>query len=227
MHHGHRNHGSFTSHLIPFLLIGFGIALTFAWYTFQAAPLPSWWGSLAAYACFGLFVFGASSIYHAVEERAEPGHEEEVERFNSLDHTAIHLLIAGTGTFHMRVIPVLDQPWEPWIIAALWALAIVGILLRWATQLGSWQYLIYGLMLFTVLPGVGSLEVLSHPAIKVALAGIILYILSAAFFFLPSVLEAKKPLEKRNEKKRVFLHTLWHFGTSIAYFTAGAAVFFS
>ncbi len=82
----------------------------------------------------GVSVFGAtmillylaSTLYHSFT------HEETKNLFRLLDHTAIFLLIAGTYTpFSLGV---LRGPWGWSLLAAVWSLAIVGIILKVRTR---------------------------------------------------------------------------------------------
>ena len=78
----------------------------------------------------GVSVFGgtmvllylASTLYHSLT------HEAAKQLFRLFDHTAIFLLIAGTYTpFSLGV---LRGPWGWSLLAAIWVLAIVGIILK-------------------------------------------------------------------------------------------------
>jgi hemolysin III len=82
----------------------------------------------------GVSVFGAtmillylaSTLYHSFT------HEQTKSLFRLLDHTAIFLLIAGTYTpFSLGV---LRGPWGWSLLAAVWTLAVVGIILKLRTR---------------------------------------------------------------------------------------------
>ena len=78
----------------------------------------------------GVSVFGAtmvllylaSTLYHSTT------HEAAKRTFRLFDHTAIFLLIAGTYT--PFALGVLRGPWGWSMLAAVWTLAIVGIVLK-------------------------------------------------------------------------------------------------
>jgi hemolysin III len=78
--------------------------------------------------CFGLsmvLLYGASGTYHAIP-RSE---EWLVEQFRKLDHSAIYVLIAGTGTPVFTVL--LRGRLRVWMLSLVWALAAVGVACKW------------------------------------------------------------------------------------------------
>jgi hemolysin III len=82
----------------------------------------------------GLAVFGfglaacyaGSGLFHAVPEHLS-------DRFNTLDHIGIHLMIAGTVTPIALV--VLRGRWRAGLLVGIWALALAGIALRLCAEL--------------------------------------------------------------------------------------------
>ncbi len=66
-----------------------------------------------------ILLFGASAMYHALR----PGRAKQV--FQSLDHAAIYLLIAGTYTPFLLV--TLRGPWGWSLFGVVWGLAAGGI----------------------------------------------------------------------------------------------------
>ena len=89
------------------------------------ALAPSWGARIAVaiYALSLVTVFGVSSTYHRgswpVEDRAT---------WQRRDHAAIFLLIAGTYTPYCTL--ALDGAWRVWLLAAVWAGAALGILVK-------------------------------------------------------------------------------------------------
>lgn len=133
----------------------------------------------------GVSVFGgtmvllylASTLYHWLT------HEGAKSLFRLFDHTAIFLLIAGTYTpFSLGV---LRGPWGWSLLAAIWALAIVGIILKIRKRtrhspIGIVLYVIMGwLAIVAVKPMVMLIPV---PGILLILAGGVAYTGGLAFF---------------------------------------------
>lgn len=106
-------------------------------------------------------LYTASTLYHALaQNRAK-------KVFKVLDHSAIFLLIAGTYT--PFTLGVLYGPWGFWLLGIVWALAVVGVLLK-ATGRGSHPVLSSGLYI-----GMGWLIVVAaRPLLRgVPLSGIL------------------------------------------------------
>lgn len=133
----------------------------------------------------GVSVFGgtmvllylASTLYHSLT------HEAAKSLFRLFDHTAIFLLIAGTYTpFSLGV---LRGPWGWSLLAAIWALAIVGITLKIRKRtrhspIGIVLYVIMGwLAIVAVKP---MLMLIPVPGLLLILAGGIAYTGGLAFF---------------------------------------------
>ena len=68
--------------------------------------------------------FSASALFHYVDD-ASP----RFELYNKLDHVAIFLMIAGTGT---AIYAALKTQWSPHLLKALWGCALLGIVLKLA-----------------------------------------------------------------------------------------------
>lgn len=66
--------------------------------------------------------FSASALFHYVEAGSP-----RYELYNKLDHVAIFLMIAGTGT---AIYASLRGRWTSYLTGALWASALLGILLK-------------------------------------------------------------------------------------------------
>jgi hemolysin III len=79
-----------------------------------------------------VLLYAASTLYHALpSERAK-------RVFRVLDHSAIFLLIAGTYT-PLSLVAV-GGPWGWSLFAAIWALALIGVLLNTVAH-GRWRWL--------------------------------------------------------------------------------------
>jgi hemolysin III len=133
----------------------------------------------------GVSVFGAtvvllylaSTLYHSLT------HDAAKRLFRLFDHTAIFLLIAGTYTpFSLGV---LRGPWGWSLLAAIWALAIVGITLKINKRtrhspIGIVLYVIMGwLAIVAVKP---MLMLIPVPGLVLILAGGVAYTGGLAFF---------------------------------------------
>jgi hemolysin III len=133
----------------------------------------------------GVSVFGgtivllylASTLYHSLT------HEAAKSLFRLFDHTAIFLLIAGTYTpFSLGV---LRGPWGWSMLAAVWALAIVGITLkiRKRTRHSPISIVLYVIMGWLAVVAVKPiLMLIPVPGILLILAGGLAYTGGLAFF---------------------------------------------
>ena len=133
----------------------------------------------------GVIVFGgtmvllylASTLYHSLT------HEAAKSLFRLFDHTAIFLLIAGTYTpFSLGV---LRGPWGWSLLAAIWALAIVGIILKIKKRtrhspIGIVLYVIMGWLAIVAVKPI--LMLIPVPGILLILAGGLAYTGGLAFF---------------------------------------------
>ena len=133
----------------------------------------------------GVSVFGgtmvllylASTLYHSLT------HEAAKSLFRLFDHTAIFLLIAGTYTpFSLGV---LRGPWGWSLLAAIWALAIVGIILKINKRtrhspIGIVLYVIMGWLAIVAVKPI--LMLIPVPGILLILAGGLAYTGGLAFF---------------------------------------------
>ena len=133
----------------------------------------------------GVSVFGgtvvllylASTLYHSLT------HEAAKRLFRLFDHTAIFLLIAGTYTpFSLGV---LRGPWGWSLLAAIWALAIVGIILKIKKRtrhspIGIVLYVIMGWLAIVAVKPI--LMLIPVPGILLILAGGVAYTGGLAFF---------------------------------------------
>ena len=133
----------------------------------------------------GVSVFGgtmvllylASTLYHSLT------HEAAKSLFRLFDHTAIFLLIAGTYTpFSLGK---LRGPWGWSLLAAIWALAIVGIILKINKRtrhspIGIVLYVIMGWLAIVAVKPI--LMLIPMPGILLILAGGLAYTGGLAFF---------------------------------------------
>ncbi|HJT30385.1 MAG TPA: hemolysin III family protein [Pyrinomonadaceae bacterium] len=124
-----------------------------------------------------VLLYLASTLYHSLT------HEAAKALFRLFDHTAIFLLIAGTYTpFSLGV---LRGPWGWSLLAAIWILAIIGIMLKIRKQtrhsaIGIVLYVIMGwLCVVAVKP---MLMLIPVPGLLLILAGGIAYTGGLAFF---------------------------------------------
>lgn len=133
----------------------------------------------------GVSVFGAtmvllylaSTLYHSTT------HEAAKQLFRLFDHTAIFLLIAGTYT--PFALGVLRGPWGWSMLAAVWTLAIVGIVLKVIartrhSRISIVLYVVMGWMAVVAIKPMFAL--IPAPGILLILAGGIAYTGGLAFF---------------------------------------------
>ena len=157
----------------------------------------------------GVCVFGAtmvllylaSTLYHALT------HEAAKQIFRLVDHTAIFLLIAGTYT--PFALGKLRGPWGWSLLAAVWALAIVGIALkiRKSTRHSRISIALYVIMgWLAVVATKPILLLIPVPGIVLILAGGVAYTGGLAFF----------------AAQRRYSHFIWHLfviaGTTFHFF---------
>jgi hemolysin III len=108
------------SHGIGMLLSIAGLVILVVW----AAGSGSGW-HLVSFSIFGgtlILLYLASTLYHSLPV------PRVKQAFKIIDHSAIFLLIAGTYTPFMLV--HLRGPWGWSILGIIWALAILGILMK-------------------------------------------------------------------------------------------------
>jgi hemolysin III len=133
----------------------------------------------------GVSVFGAtmvllylaSTLYHSTT------HEAAKRMFRLFDHTAIFLLIAGTYT--PFALGVLRGPWGWSMLAAVWTLAIVGIVLKVIartrqSRISTVLYVLMGWMAIVAVKPMFAL--IPMPGILLIFAGGIAYTGGLAFF---------------------------------------------
>jgi hemolysin III len=116
-------------------------------------------------------MFGTSAIYHRGRWTGPA-----LLRMQRLDHAMIFILIAATYT--PFAILALEEPWSHWILASVWAGAVLGITLKLfavpgAGAIGATLYIVLGWLAVVVLPQF--LRGVSAPAMALVLAGGVLY----------------------------------------------------
>lgn len=173
----------------------------------ESAEKNNWLYALAAtiYGITMLWTYLSSSLYHAFFKASERLRK----RLHLLDHSAIYLFIAGTYT--PVALFVLPSPWRESILAAVWLLALTGVIYK-VFFLGRHQklslilYLLMGwLIILAIRP---LLQNASTPFLWWMLAGGLSYSLGTVFFSL---------------RKMPYAHGLWHLlvlGGSICHFVA-------
>lgn len=163
----------------------------------------------------GAIIFGASAIlvlftstfyHHATETRLR-------QRWRTLDHAAIYVLIAGTYT--PFAIGVMRGPWGWSLFIVVWAMALLGIVAK--TTIG-FRYPRLSTALYVVMGWAGIIaikpltESLSHQALGWIAAGGALYMVGVPFYVW---------------KSRHYTHALWHLlvlGGIVCHFMAVRAV---
>ena len=133
----------------------------------------------------GVSVFGGTMVllYLASTLYRSLTHEAAKRLFRLFDHTAIFLLIAGTYTpFSLGV---LRGPWGWSLLAAIWILAIVGIILKISKRtrhspIGIVLYVIMGWLAIVAVKPI--LMLIPVPGILLILAGGLAYTGGLAFF---------------------------------------------
>lgn len=155
---------------------------------------------LAGFLIYGasmVLLYTASALYHSL-----PATPSQVRQLMAYDQVAIYLLIAGTYTPVCLV--TLRGPWGWGLLAAAWAIALVGITLRLAWRSAPvWLpivlYLVMGWMSVVALKPLGA--ALPAPGMGWLFGGGIIYTVGAVVF------AAKRP---RLWPGLFGSHELWH-----------------
>jgi hemolysin III len=144
----------------------------------------------AIYGVSLIATFATSTLYHRYY--ASPRRDF----YQLLDHCAIYLLIAGTSTPVLLV--ALRETIGGWLVAAMWTLALLGILskLRYRhrhPKLSLASYLLMGWLMLIIAPQMTA--VIGSSAVWWLVAGGVCYSIGAAFYM----------------RKQMYLHHLiWH-----------------
>lgn len=111
---------SMMSHLVGALL-----SLVGTWVLVRRARRNGMKGAgVGVYGLMMALAFSASALFHFVESGSP-----RIEFYNKLDHSAIFLMIAGTGT---AIYGALQVRWADHLTGALWGVALLGIALKLA-----------------------------------------------------------------------------------------------
>lgn len=133
--------------------------------------------SVLVFAISMTVLYTASSIYHGLHTSA--AREELLKRF---DHSAIFLLMAGTYTPVLWA--ALPEPWSWVAIAVTWAIASVGIALKFTLELPEWVslalYVGAGWLAAMLLPVL--ITAIPRVAFIALVAGGVFYTLGVPFF---------------------------------------------
>lgn len=145
---------------------------------------------VVVFALSALFLYGASSTYHAL------GHGRAKRILRHLDHIGIFVLIAGSYTPFM--LGPLRGPWGWSLLAAVWTLALLGILFKVHPRLRRdhapvWLYLLMGWLVVVAIRPMWS--ELTPDVLAWIAAGGIAYTGGVVFYAL--------------DRKRYF-HLVWH-----------------
>ena len=166
------------SHLVgaSLALIGGSVLVTISAFDGDVGKIVSY--SIYAVTLFTLYL--ASTLYHSFPGRAKTF-------FRVVDHQAIYLLIAGTYTPFAVVVLKSVGGW--WLLGAVWAMAIFGIVLdairRTGPRIGS--IILYVAMGWFCMMAIDSLVILLPPVSLVMLVtGGVLYTIGIVFYVLDS-----------------------------------------
>jgi hemolysin III len=184
------------SGLLHLAALGFAIPATILLIC-RAAGKPWHVCAFAIYGASLICLFGASALYHLL-----PVSAANQERLRRLDHSGIHLLIAGTYTPICLV--ALRGGWGWSLLGVIWTLAVVGVVLETCLQKGARLVglLLYVLMGWLALLAVGPLiRTLSVTGFEWLLAGGAVYTVGALIY------ARERP---RLWPGRFGAHDLWH-----------------
>jgi len=168
---------------------------------------------VVSYSIFGtsmILLYTASSLYHLL-----PFGEKGIKIMQQVDHTMIYILIAGTYTPFCLV--TLRGPWGWSMFGIIWALAIAGIITKfaWKNAPRIFRVIFYMVMGWLAV-------ILVFPLYKVAPAGTVKWLMIGGIFYsIGAVFYATK---WPNPIPKVFgFHEIWHLfviGGSFSHFWA-------
>lgn len=195
-------------------LVGLGLAVVGGLWLAVAASRGASLAAVLVYAACMVALYAASSAYHLIDLGAEV-----TARLRRFDHAAIFLMIAGTST--PLFVHALSGSTRTFMLAAVWGVAVVGILLR-AFWFGAprWFYTATYLAAGWIVVLRWKAVMAGLPALSLGLlvAGGIVYSLGAVVY----ALKWPDPLPKR-----FGFHEIWHLfvmGGSALHFGAILAV---
>ncbi|WP_372609613.1 hemolysin III family protein [Halomonas sp.] len=174
-----------------------------------ATQVDPW--KIVGISCYGIslvLLYSASTLYHGIR------HPRLKECFQSLDHCAIYLLIAGTYTPFLLV--NLRGPTGWTLFATIWSLALAGIACKlvWPHRFAVLRVAIYLLMGWLIVFAGDELAASLSPAgLNLLIAGGVTYTLGVAFYAISAI---------------PFNHAIWHLfvmgGSTCHYFAVYTAV---
>jgi len=165
---------------------GLGIGLSIAALVILvvfAAKLGDPW-KIVSFSIYGtslIILYTISTVYHTIKDTTQK------RIFQVLDHSSIFILIAGTYTPFVLV--NMRGPWGWSIFGIIWAIAIVGIILKLSyvnlsEKVAVTMYLVMGWLIITPIHKL--IDMLSFMGIVWLLIGGVCYSLGVIFFFLDS-----------------------------------------
>jgi hemolysin III len=203
MYHGERFNGY--THLAGTFLATAGAVVLVADAVQKADPTR-----LVSFAIYGAtlcLLYLASTLYHSTRGALK-------RLFRKLDHCSIYLVIAGTYTPFALL--KLEGPWGAWLLAAVWALALMGVLqeIWFAKGMRPTSLAIYLAMgLLAVFASLPLVEAHTLEAFKWLAGGGLVYTAGMAFYLL--------------DERFAHWHGIWHLfvmgGSGIHY--AGILLF--
>ena len=188
--------------------IAFSIAGLATLVTLASVYANAW--AIVSCAIFGtsmLFVYTASSFYHAIP------FQQAKRVLKKIDHIAIYYLIAGSYTPYLLVSLRSTSPTSAWVVfGIIWALTIIGTVLKICTASSGtklWSIGLYLAMGWLVVSVLGKLL----PALTTS--GIVFLVLGGLFYTGGVFFYVKKSWK--------FSHAIWHMfvllGTIMHFFS--------
>ena len=196
--------------------IAFSISALTVLVTLASVYASAW--SIVSCAIFGasmLFVYTASSFYHAIP------FEKAKRILKKIDHIAIYYLIAGSYTPFLLVCLRSASPTSAWIVfAIIWTLAILGTILKICSNTSGtkwWSIGLYLLMGWLVVSVLGKL-------LPVLPTSALVFLILGGLFYTGGVLFYVK-------KSWKYSHAIWHMfvlmGTIMHFFSIMFSCVFS
>lgn len=193
------------SHLVAAVmaLVAGGVLITLASIDGNVTKLIS----VSVYSLSLFILYLCSTLYHSLQGRAKAF-------FQTADHMAIYLLIAGTYTPFALVALQGSTGW--WLFCTVWALAVLGITLEGRADKGRRIipmviYLVMGWACVFTLDAIQA--ALSPAAFELLFAGGIVYTVGMMFYICDKVWPAT----------RAWAHEVWHvfvIGGSVCHYMA-------
>jgi len=182
------------------------------WLIWMARETPGRAVVLAVFGTSMVLLYTASSVMHFWN-----GSETVLHRLNQMDHAAIYLLIAGSYTPFTYVFMAGDPAWRWGLLGTIWALAIVGVVLKLGFNMyghiSTAFYVLMGWVAVVAIPQWVS-SGFTGAMILIAVGGLV-YTLGAVIF----------AVQRPNFHTHFGHHELWHLfvlGGSACHFIAAA-----